>query len=65
MRSKIAAAWVFKFFYLSICKSIGWSGAKSASRKVLEGQEYLIARHPEFCYRTEFQSHEPELEGIG
>ncbi|CAL4889086.1 unnamed protein product [Urochloa decumbens] len=34
----------------------------SASRKELERQEYPIARHPEFRYRTEFQSHEPEFD---
>ncbi|OEL29219.1 Serine/threonine protein phosphatase 2A 55 kDa regulatory subunit B beta isoform [Dichanthelium oligosanthes] len=31
-----------------------------ASRRELERQEYPIARHTEYRYRTEFQSHEPE-----
>jgi len=34
----------------------------SASRRELERQDYPVARHPEFCYRTEFQSHEPEFD---
>jgi serine/threonine-protein phosphatase 2A regulatory subunit B len=34
----------------------------SASRRELEGQDYPVARHPEFRYRTEFQSHEPEFD---
>jgi len=35
----------------------------SASRRELERQDYPVARHPEFRYRTEFQSHEPEVCG--
>ncbi|PVH65865.1 hypothetical protein PAHAL_1G092000 [Panicum hallii] len=34
----------------------------SASRRELERQDYPVARHPEFRYRTEFQSHEPEFD---
>ncbi|KAB8086527.1 hypothetical protein EE612_009860 [Oryza sativa] len=34
----------------------------SASRSELERQDYPIARHPEFRYKTEFQSHEPEFD---
>ncbi|RLM80556.1 serine/threonine protein phosphatase 2A 55 kDa regulatory subunit B beta isoform [Panicum miliaceum] len=36
----------------------------SASRRELERQDYPVARHPEFRYRTEFQSHEPEHECV-
>ncbi|CAL9117856.1 unnamed protein product [Musa textilis] len=32
------------------------------SRKDLEAQDYPISRHPEFRYKTEFQSHEPEFD---
>ncbi|KAJ8477183.1 hypothetical protein OPV22_020910 [Ensete ventricosum] len=32
------------------------------SRKDLEAQDYPINRHPEFRYKTEFQSHEPEFD---
>jgi len=35
---------------------------QSSSRRELEGQDYPVARHPEFRYRTEFQSHEPEFD---
>ncbi|XP_062157910.1 serine/threonine protein phosphatase 2A 55 kDa regulatory subunit B beta isoform-like isoform X1 [Alnus glutinosa] len=31
-------------------------------RRDLERTDYLISRHPEFRYRTEFQSHEPEFD---
>ncbi|OVA07263.1 Protein phosphatase 2A [Macleaya cordata] len=31
-------------------------------RKDLEKMDYPIARHPEFRYKTEFQSHEPEFD---
>ncbi|CAL9195399.1 unnamed protein product [Musa hybrid cultivar] len=31
-------------------------------RKDLEKQDYPISRHPEFRYKTEFQSHEPEFD---
>ncbi|KAI3899179.1 hypothetical protein MKW92_025682 [Papaver armeniacum] len=31
-------------------------------RKELEKTDYSIARHPEFRYKTEFQSHEPEFD---
>ncbi|MCL7023085.1 hypothetical protein MKW94_029277 [Papaver nudicaule] len=31
-------------------------------RKELEKMDYSIARHPEFRYKTEFQSHEPEFD---
>ncbi|KAA3457266.1 Serine/threonine phosphatase 2A 55 kDa regulatory subunit B beta-like protein [Gossypium australe] len=31
------------------------------SRRDLERMDYLISRHPEFRYKTEFQSHEPEV----
>ncbi|XP_010915316.2 serine/threonine protein phosphatase 2A 55 kDa regulatory subunit B beta isoform isoform X1 [Elaeis guineensis] len=32
------------------------------SRRDLERQDYPISRHPEFRYKTEFQSHEPEFD---
>jgi serine/threonine-protein phosphatase 2A regulatory subunit B len=32
-----------------------------ASRSELERQDVPITRHPEFRYKTEFQSHEPEV----
>jgi len=32
------------------------------SRKELERMDYPIIRHPEFRYKTEFQSHEPEFD---
>ncbi|KAJ0788274.1 putative transcription factor WD40-like family [Helianthus annuus] len=32
------------------------------SRKDLEKTDYQSNRHPEFCYKTEFQSHEPEFD---
>lgn len=31
------------------------------SRRDLEKIDYSIGRHPEFRYKTEFQSHEPEV----
>ncbi|KAF3447512.1 hypothetical protein FNV43_RR12698 [Rhamnella rubrinervis] len=31
-------------------------------RRDLEGTDYPISRHPEFRYKTEFQSHEPEFD---
>ncbi|XBI46543.1 hypothetical protein VPH35_110764 [Triticum aestivum] len=34
----------------------------NASRTELERQDYLVPRHPEFRYKTEFQSHEPEFD---
>nr|CAB3468215.1 unnamed protein product [Digitaria exilis] len=34
----------------------------SASRRELERQDVPINRHPEFRYKTEFQSHEPEFD---
>ncbi|XP_028068654.1 serine/threonine protein phosphatase 2A 55 kDa regulatory subunit B alpha isoform-like isoform X3 [Camellia sinensis] len=34
----------------------------SASRRDLERMDYAISRHPEFRYKTEFQSHEPEFD---
>ncbi|KAL4386838.1 hypothetical protein GQ457_09G006000 [Hibiscus cannabinus] len=33
-----------------------------ASRRDLERMDYPINRHPEFRYKTEFQSHEPEFD---
>ncbi|PWZ27489.1 Serine/threonine protein phosphatase 2A regulatory subunit B beta isoform [Zea mays] len=36
--------------------------ADNACRRELERQEYLVSRHPEFRYKTEFQSHEPEFD---
>ncbi|KAF0927156.1 hypothetical protein E2562_030601, partial [Oryza meyeriana var. granulata] len=33
----------------------------SKSRSELERQDYPIARHSEFHYKTKFQSHEPEV----
>ncbi|PKA55919.1 Serine/threonine protein phosphatase 2A 55 kDa regulatory subunit B beta isoform [Apostasia shenzhenica] len=35
---------------------------KHGSRKDLESLDYSIGRHPEFRYKTEFQSHEPEFD---
>ncbi|CAK8562298.1 unnamed protein product [Lathyrus sativus] len=32
------------------------------SRKDLESTDYSNSRHPEFHYKTEFQSHEPEFD---
>ncbi|CAN1162380.1 Serine/threonine protein phosphatase 2A 55 kDa regulatory subunit B beta isoform, partial [Linum perenne] len=32
------------------------------SRRDLERMDYAIGRHPEFRYKTEFQSHEPEVQ---
>ncbi|CAN1286700.1 Serine/threonine protein phosphatase 2A 55 kDa regulatory subunit B beta isoform [Linum perenne] len=32
------------------------------SRRDLERMDYQISRHPEFRYKTEFQSHEPEVQ---
>ncbi|GLJ15819.1 hypothetical protein SUGI_0260890 [Cryptomeria japonica] len=32
------------------------------SRKELERMDYPVTRHPEFRYKTEFQSHEPEFD---
>ncbi|KAJ9559551.1 hypothetical protein OSB04_004711 [Centaurea solstitialis] len=32
------------------------------NRKELEKTDYSISRHPEFRYKTEFQSHEPEFD---
>ncbi|OAY83956.1 Serine/threonine protein phosphatase 2A 55 kDa regulatory subunit B beta isoform [Ananas comosus] len=32
------------------------------NRRELERQDYPISRHPEFRYKTEFQSHEPEFD---
>ncbi|KAF5931960.1 hypothetical protein HYC85_028131 [Camellia sinensis] len=37
-------------------------GRVSASRRDLERMDYAISRHPEFRYKTEFQSHEPEFD---
>ena len=31
------------------------------SRRDLERMDYTVSRHPEFRYKTEFQSHEPEV----
>ncbi|KAH9617626.1 hypothetical protein KSS87_022526 [Heliosperma pusillum] len=31
------------------------------SRRDLERTDHPVSRHPEFCYKTEFQSHEPEV----
>ncbi|CAJ1955373.1 unnamed protein product [Sphenostylis stenocarpa] len=33
-----------------------------ASRRDFERMDYSISRHPEFRYKTEFQSHEPEFD---
>ncbi|KAL6888219.1 hypothetical protein ACP4OV_009245 [Aristida adscensionis] len=32
------------------------------NRRELERQDYPVSRHPEFRYKTEFQSHEPEFD---
>ena len=32
------------------------------SRRELERMDYPVSRHPEFRYKTEFQSHEPEFD---
>ncbi|KAG8077263.1 hypothetical protein GUJ93_ZPchr0007g5128 [Zizania palustris] len=34
----------------------------SACRKEAEKADYSVSRHPEFRYKTEFQSHEPEFD---
>ncbi|THU45296.1 hypothetical protein C4D60_Mb02t16340 [Musa balbisiana] len=34
----------------------------NGSRKDLEKEDYPITKHPEFRYKTEFQSHEPEFD---
>ncbi|KAL3528644.1 hypothetical protein ACH5RR_007966 [Cinchona calisaya] len=34
----------------------------SGSRRDLERMDYPVSRHPEFRYKTEFQSHEPEFD---
>ncbi|XP_062008580.1 serine/threonine protein phosphatase 2A 55 kDa regulatory subunit B beta isoform-like isoform X3 [Rosa rugosa] len=33
-----------------------------SSRRDLERMDYSVSRHPEFRYKTEFQSHEPEFD---
>jgi len=38
-----------------------WNMQHGASRRDLERMDYSIGRHPEFRYKTEFQSHEPEV----
>ncbi|XP_057976936.1 serine/threonine protein phosphatase 2A 55 kDa regulatory subunit B beta isoform isoform X4 [Malania oleifera] len=35
---------------------------QGGSRRDLERMDYPISRHPEFRYKTEFQSHEPEFD---
>ncbi|XP_057459514.1 serine/threonine protein phosphatase 2A 55 kDa regulatory subunit B beta isoform-like isoform X3 [Actinidia eriantha] len=35
---------------------------QGGSRRELERMDYQISRHPEFRYKTEFQSHEPEFD---
>eukprot|EP00249_Psilotum_nudum_P024761 c29288_g4_i1 orf=672-2216(-) len=37
-------------------------GKDLRSRKELEGSDYAVSKHPEFRYKTEFQSHEPEFD---
>ncbi|KAK4349873.1 hypothetical protein RND71_029186 [Anisodus tanguticus] len=32
------------------------------SQRELERMDYIVSRHPEFRYKTEFQSHEPEFD---
>jgi len=34
---------------------------QNATWTELERQDYMVARDPEFCYTTEFQTHEPEV----
>jgi len=34
---------------------------QNASWRELERQDVPVTRHPEFRYKTEFQSHEPEV----
>ncbi|RWW82497.1 hypothetical protein BHE74_00009036 [Ensete ventricosum] len=46
------------FVYFIFCVS----DLQLGSRKDLEAQDYPINRHPEFRYKTEFQSHEPEFD---
>ncbi|CAH9122767.1 unnamed protein product [Cuscuta epithymum] len=36
--------------------------ASVGSRKEVERMDYPLSRHPEFRYKTEFQSHEPEFD---
>ncbi|KAL8223313.1 hypothetical protein R6Q57_018788 [Mikania cordata] len=38
------------------------SKENGGSRKDLEKTDYMTSRHPEFRYKTEFQSHEPEFD---
>jgi WD40 repeat protein len=35
---------------------------QNATRRELERQDVPVTRHPEFRYKTEFQSHEPEFD---
>ncbi|KAH9664841.1 serine/threonine protein phosphatase 2A 55 kDa regulatory subunit B beta isoform [Citrus sinensis] len=37
-------------------------GRHGGSRRDLERMDYSTSRHPEFRYKTEFQSHEPEVQ---
>lgn len=46
---------VFAFSFLQICLQHG------RNRRDLERMDYSASRHPEFRYKTEFQSHEPEV----
>jgi serine/threonine-protein phosphatase 2A regulatory subunit B len=34
----------------------------NSTRRDLENSDYTVSRHPEFRYKTEFQSHEPEFD---
>lgn len=37
------------------------SSQNGGNRRDLERMDYPVTRHPEFRYKTEFQSHEPEV----
>ncbi|GJW85505.1 serine/threonine protein phosphatase 2A 55 kDa regulatory subunit B beta isoform-like protein isoform X2, partial [Tanacetum coccineum] len=41
---------------------LSWALMYGGNRRELEKTDYSINRHPEFRYKTEFQSHEPEFD---
>ncbi|KAK1285463.1 Serine/threonine protein phosphatase 2A 55 kDa regulatory subunit B beta isoform [Acorus calamus] len=44
-------------------RGVEWSCLRGRMlERDLEGEDYLMVRHPEFRYKTEFQSHEPEVQ---
>lgn len=40
---------------------INYNMQNGGQRRDLEMMDYSMSRHPEFRYKTEFQSHEPEV----